>query len=188
MEEVWKDIKGYEGLYQISNLGKVRKLRFINNICNKEKIFLITPQKINSGYLKVSLYKNSNFENKLVHRLVAETFIDNPNHYLEVNHKDGNKYNNNADNLEWCNRKQNMQHAVKTKLYKAPNEGRYGEKSYKAIKVKMIDKNTNEVLKIFGSIIDAAHYIGINKSCHIVSCCKGKLKTAYGYKWQYYNV
>ncbi len=188
MKEIWKDIEDYEGLYQVSNLGNIRKLRFINNICNKEKIFLIKSQKLNNGYLNVILYKNSNFKNKLVHRLVAEAFIPNPENKPEINHKDGNKNNNNMENLEWCTRKQNIKHAVETKLYKSPNKGRYGANSYKAIKVKMIDKNTNEVIKIFGSLIDAAKFLGINKSCHIVSCCKGKLKTAYGYKWQYFNI
>lgn len=187
MEEVWKDIKDYEGLYQVSNFGKIRKLRFINNICNKNKIFFITPQKVN-GYYHVVLYKNGKYKDKLLHRLIAETFIPNIKNYLEVNHKNGDKTDNRVENLEWCTRKQNMQHAVKTGLYISPNKGRYGANSYKALKVKMLNKENNEVIKIFGSIIDAAHYIGANKSCHIVSCCKGRLKTAYGYKWEYFNI
>lgn len=186
-KEVWKDIKGYEGLYQISNLGNIRKLRFINNICNKEKIFNITQQKQNSGYLKVMLYKNGVYENKLVHRLVAETFLNNKNNYSDINHKDGNKENNKVDNLEWCTKSYNMIHAYKNGLWKSPNKGRYRGDSYKAIKVEMINKETNEVIRVFNSLIEAADYMNKNCSGHIVSCCKGKLKTAYGYKWRYHN-
>ena len=187
MERIWKDIKGYEGLYQVSNCGEVRKLRFINNITNKEKIFMITPQKINSGYYKIVLYKNAVYKNKTIHRLVAETFIPNPNNYPCVNHKDGNKNNNNVENLEWCTYSENAKHAYKNNLTTAAAKGKYGGENPKAIKVNMIDKNTNKVIKQFDSQIEAAKYIGVKRSCHIVSCCKGRLKTAYGYKWMYAN-
>lgn len=187
MKEIWKDIKEYEGLYQISNLGNIRKLRFINNIVNKEKIFNIKPQIINSGYYKVVLYKNKKYKNMLLHRIVAETFIPNINNYDFINHKDGNKLNNNVNNLEWCTRSQNMKHAYKNNLVQAQAKGKYGSDNPKAIKIDMLDKNTNKILKQFNSVIDAAHYVNVDKSCHICSCCKGKLQTAYGYKWQYSN-
>lgn len=188
MQEIWKDIKDYEGLYQVSNFGNVRKLRFINNICNKEKTFNITKYKQNRGYLKVILYKDGKYKNKLVHRLVAEAFLDNPNNYNDINHKDGNKENNNINNLEYCTKSYNMKHAFKNNLWKSPNSGRYGSNSYKAKKVAMVDKNTNKIVKTFNSIIDATHFINKNNSGHIVNCCKGKLKTAYGYKWQYIDI
>ena len=185
MEEIWKDIKNYEGLYQVSNLGQIRRIKFINNITEKDKITIISQGFQNSGYLKVCLYKNDKMKNKLVHRLVAETFIPNPNNLPFVNHKDGNKQNNKVDNLEWCTQSENMKHAYKNGLTKAYAKGKYGKDSLKAIKINMLDKNTGEIIKQFGSIIDGAKYIGQNKSCHIVSCCKGRLKTAYGYKWEY---
>lgn len=185
MEEIWKDIKDYEGLYQISNLGNIRKLRFINNIVNKEKIFKITPQIINSGYYKVVLYKDGKYKNKCIHRLVAETFIPNEENKPQINHIDGNKLNNNVDNLEWCTRSENMKHSYKNNLSTPSAKGKYGSDNPKAKKVNMLDKNTNEIIKTFGSLIDAAYYLKVNKSCHIVACCKGRLKTAYGYKWEY---
>lgn len=188
MQEIWKNIKDYEGLYQVSNFGNVRKLRFINNICNKEKIFNITKHKQNSGYLKVILYKEGQYKNKLVHRLVAEAFINNVNNYNDINHKDGNKENNNVNNLEWCTKSYNMKHAYKNNLWSSPNKGKYGSNSNKAKKVAMIDKDTNKIIKTFNSIIDATHFMNKNGSSHIVNCCKGKLKTAYGYKWQYIDL
>ena len=185
MKEIWKDVKDYEGLYQVSNLGNVRKLRFINNIANKEKIFMITPQLINSGYYKVMLSKNGGYKNKTLHRLAAETFIPHPENKPQVNHKDGNKANNRVETLEWCSQSENIKHAYKNNLTKPFAKGRFGKNSLKAKKVNMLDKNTGEIIKTFGSLIDAAHYVNVDKSCHIVSCCKGKLKTAYGYKWEY---
>ena len=106
MKEIWKDIKDFEGLYQVSNLGNVRRIKFINNKIEKEKITMLKPNK--NIYLQVMLCKNGKTKRKNVHRLVAETFIDNPNNYDCVNHKDENKHNNSINNLEWCTRIYNM--------------------------------------------------------------------------------
>ncbi len=117
--EVWKDIKGYEGLYQVSNLGKIRSLR-----CWTGRIYLVrnkilNPSKNQKGYLQVQLCKNGKRKQCLVHRVVAEIFIS---HYDKkqdiVNHIDGNKLNNIVENLEWCTQKQNVQHAIKNNLFK----------------------------------------------------------------------
>lgn len=185
MQEVWKDIAGYEGLYQASSMGRIRRLRFINNYVDKRKITIVKAYPINSGYLKIMFHKDGGYENKLVHRIIAETFIPNPKGLDQVNHKDGNKHNNNADNLEWCTQSENMRHAVNMGLFTAFSLGKYGADNPKAIPVEMLDKNTGELLKRFGSLIDAAHFLGKEKSGHIVSCCKGKLKSAYGYRWRY---
>ena len=99
MKEIYKDIKNYEGLYKISNMGNVLSLK-----TNK----LLKINKITNGYCAVQLCKNGKRKLFLVHRLVAEHFISNPNNYNEVNHKDENKHNNTAKNLEWCTRKYNM--------------------------------------------------------------------------------
>ena len=110
-DEVWKDIPGYEGLYQVSNLGRVKsmsrqKKHSYNSVAQlKEKI--LTPINI-CGYHRVILRKNNKAHNKFIHRLVAEAFIDNINNYNEVNHKDENKTNNRVDNLEWCSHKYNI--------------------------------------------------------------------------------
>ena len=126
MVETWKDIKGYEGLYQISNLGRIKSLRKKiknNGAFGKRKIItknekIVSSYKNKDGYSVVQLYKNNKRKLKLVHRLVAEAFIPNPNNYPYVNHKDGNKANNCVDNLEWCNNSMNQLHAFSKGLQK----------------------------------------------------------------------
>lgn len=103
MEEIWKDVVHYEGLYEVSNTGKVR---------NKKSGRIMAQIKTNRGYLRVHLSKFGNLKNELVHRLVAMAFIENPNNYPQVNHKDENKANNNVDNLEWCSRQYNMSYGT----------------------------------------------------------------------------
>lgn len=118
MVEIWKDIKGYEGYYQISNLGNVKSLRDFKNkkiIC-REKILKNHINK--NGYVYIGLCKDKNHKTHRVHRLVAQTFIDNPDNLPQVNHIDGDKSNNCVDNLEWCTRSQNQIHAYKHNLSK----------------------------------------------------------------------
>lgn len=102
MQEVWKDIKGYEGLYQISNTGKVKGLK-------RNKVLKLILQR--SGYYYVDLQR----KRRLVHRLVAEAFIDNPDNLPEVNHKDEDKVNNSVENLEWCDSKYNANYGTRNK-------------------------------------------------------------------------
>ena len=187
MNEIWKDVKDYEGLYQVSNLGKIRKLRFINNKVNKEKIFNITPQIMNTGYKKVVLYKNGCYKNMLLHRLIAEVFIPNKENKLYVNHKNGIKTDNRVENLEWCTSSENNLHAYKNNLKKAQATGKFGSKNPKAKRVNMIDINTNKVIAQFDSLVDAAKFIGVNNCGCISRCCKGLLKTTHGYMWEYSN-
>jgi hypothetical protein len=99
-KELWLPIKGYEGLYEVSNTGFVRSIK-------SDKVLKMENK---NGYFSVNLYKNGQVH-KYVHRLVAQTFIDNPNNHQEVNHIDCNKHNNRVDNLEWCDRKQNLKHS-----------------------------------------------------------------------------
>ena len=111
MQEIWKDIKGYEGLYQISNLGNVRSLHWNHS----NKIRLLTPF-LNDGYLRVGFRVNNVLKNYLIHVLVANAFIPNPENKPQVNHKDGNKLNNNVSNLEWVSAFENVIHAKKHNL------------------------------------------------------------------------
>lgn len=181
MEEIWKDIKGYEGLYQISNTGKIKSIDrcYAHKGCNggfyhkKEKILI--PAYDKDKYLKVTLCKNGKKNSKSVHRLVAETFISNPNNLPQVNHKDENKQNNSVNNLEWCTVKYNT------------NYGTGIERSAKA-KFKALlqyDLNMN-LLKKWNSCKEAGETLKLN-SKSISRCCLGKRKTAFGYIWKYYK-
>ena len=107
MEQIWKDIKGFEGLYQISNYGEVKSLMFINGVIKKPREkFLFKSTR--SGYYVVNLCKNGKRISKQIHRLVAEAFIPNPDGKKIVNHKDYNRKNNYVENLEWVTQKENV--------------------------------------------------------------------------------
>lgn len=116
-EETWKDVKGYEGLYQVSDMGNVKRVQHEDYNCRQGyRIFKerLLKQEINfRGYMKVTLSKNNIHKGLFVHRLVAEAFILNPNNYPQVNHKDENKANNCVDNLEWCDNKYNNNYGTK---------------------------------------------------------------------------
>lgn len=159
-EEEWKDIQGYEGLYQVSNLGNVKSL--LNNR-------LLKPGKHSKGYLVVILCKNKKHKPFYVHRLVAQTFLENKDKCNQVNHIDGDKSNNNVCNLEWCNDYENKCHAYKNGLRKAED----------VIEVEMCSMD-GVVLKRFTSIMEAHRESGVNKG-NISRCVKGKCKTAGGY-------
>lgn len=164
MQEVWKDVKDYEGLYKISNLGKVK------SIANNKYLKVNTT----GEYAYVGLYKNKRKTNKKIHRLVAENFIDNPNGYLYVNHKDENKWNNSVNNLEWCTQKYNC------------NYGKRNEKmrrSKNKYKIKQIDLD-GKILKIWEDVLELKNNTKYNIRV-IRSCCEHKCKTCYGYKWEY---
>lgn len=122
MEEIWRDIEGYEGHYQVSNLGRVKSLERYMNGRNGGKSLLkeriLKPIKNNRGYLNVNLSKNRKRKNANIHRLVAKAFIPNPDNKPEVNHVDTNKKNNRADNLEWATTKENIRHAWEKGLCK----------------------------------------------------------------------
>lgn len=120
MEE-WKDVVGYEGYYQVSNLGNVRSIDRIVDGLNGRRFFkgiTLKQNKDNYGYCIVSLYKERKPKTCKVHRLVADAFIENVNDKSTINHIDGNKENNSVENLEWLTQEENFQHAIKEGLYK----------------------------------------------------------------------
>ena len=164
--EQWKDIKGYEGLYQVSNEGRVKSLKW-----NKEKI--LKGGHHTKGYLQLCLYKDGQVIMKKIHRLVAEAFIPNPNNYKEVNHKDENKENNSVENLEWCTQEYNHNYGTRTQ--------RQIESCSK--RVDQIDAITGEVVHKWKSTIECERN-GYNCG-HISDCCNGKRKTHKGYIWKY---
>ena len=169
--EIWKDIKGYEGKYEISNFGRVKSHLKIGTPTYYKTPILSTP-----GYYTVCLSKDGKVSYSVgIHRLVAEAFVENTDKTkTEVNHKDGNKLNNYYENLEWVTRKENNEHAIKSGLRKY---------------VKSIEQYTldDELVNIFTSSAEAGNFLGKGKrtNTHILNCCKGKISTAYGYKWRY---
>ena len=170
--EVWKDINNYTGIYKISTLGRVKN--------NKNKI--LSQCKQNAGYMLVHLYKNKKRRAYTVHRLVALAFLENLKEKPQVNHKDGNKLNNNVENLEWMTAIENNVHANNNNLIKRQR----GHKRYNARKIIM--KNDNNIIKQFKCIKYACEYLDKpNASGDITRCCQHKRLQAYGYEWEYVN-
>lgn len=170
-DEIWKDIEGYEGLYQISNLGRVKSF-IAGNGYKKERI-IILKSFITSGYMRIAMSKNLKQKHFLIHRLVALHFINNVKNKKEINHIDGNKLNNYYQNLEWVSPKENIKHAIET-----------GLKKFKTNKIYQIDKDTNEIIKEWKNANEIYDSLGICK-IFIRACCRGKNKTAKGFKWVY---
>ena len=190
MEEVWKDIKGYENLYQVSNYGNVKSLdRYIKNKNGKMQFYnekILRPND-SKGYLKVTLSKNNRQRTFRIHVLVAKTFISNPENKPEVNHKDGNKHNNHIDNLEWNTRRENEIHAYQKGLAKPSKKqkeavAKYAKENYSK-KIIQYDLNGN-FIKEWNSMADIWRGLGIRASL-ICRCCKGLRTHTYGYIWKY---
>jgi len=147
MKEIWKDIKGYEGQYQISNLGRVKSLARIQKIGLRNikikplKEIILKQSKSTSGYYQVCLCKNSVKKTHAIHKLVAKHFILNENNKKQVNHIDGNKTNNFYKNLEWCSYHENLRHAIKNGL-RAVNEknGRAKLKNIEVLQIRQLYK------------------------------------------------
>ena len=176
MKEVWKDIEGYDGLYQISSIGNVRSLNY-NHIEGRVKNLRLVYDK--NKYLIVCLSNKNRHKNYKVHRLVAEAFMPNPENNPEVNHKDGNKQNNTVGNLEWVTSKENQIHAYKTGLQKS----KYGEDHHSSILISQYDLKGN-FIKSYKGVCTAAKKLNIN-ACGITACLRGRSKTAGGYVWKY---
>lgn len=135
MKEQWKNIQDYEDLYQVSDYGRIKSLKRKNRL--EERILKSVMG--TDGYLRIKLYKNCKAKKYYIHRLVAMVFLDNPLHLSEINHLDGIKQNNHTNNLLWCTRSQNMQHASKNGFLTFNHKG---ERNPNA---KLTEKNIQEI-------------------------------------------
>lgn len=172
MEEQWKNIEGFP-YYQVSNFGRVKSLKN-----GKERI--LKPKKHKTGYLHIALFKNGKHYWRLIHRLVAEAFLPNPNNLSDVNHKDENPQNSNLENLEWVDHKTNIN---------------YGTGIERRAKTQTNHQNSKTVfqynldgtfIREWPSLKEVQRQLGFNNGS-ISACCLGKCKTSYGFIWKYKN-
>ena len=169
MEEIWKDVPGYEGRYEVSNFGNVRSMCY--NHTGQTNV--LKPRKNRTGYLQVNLYKDGQKKTFKVHRLVAKAFVPNPLNLPQINHINECKLNNRADNLEWCDCRYNQNYGTRNdRIAKAQSRP-----------VIQFDKS-GDIVKEWPSLMEVERQTGWY-SGHISRCCHGKLKTAYNHIWRY---
>lgn len=177
MEEIWKDIVGYEGYYQVSNIGRIRSVdRYVQSKGGGKKFVkgrMLVPQYCSNGYLFHGFCKNNVVKQIMLHRVVAIAFLPNPNNYPEVNHKDEDITNNCVDNLEWCTSKYNANYGTrKEKLAQLRRKP-----------VNQLDLNGNFIRR-WRSAKDACESLGIDRS-GVMRVCKGRRPNYGGFKWEY---
>lgn len=165
MEEIYKDIKGYEGIYQVSNMGNIKSLNYRKT--GKESILKLKKTKKDYNFIYLNKYYS-------IHRLVAESFIPNPDNKPQVNHINGIKTDNRVKNLEWVTQSENIKHS-----YNELNRN----KRYRKVNQYSVE---GEFIKTWDSMVNIEKDLNILYQ-NIYQCCKGKSKTAGGYKWKYYE-
>lgn len=169
-EEEWRDIKGFEGLYQVSNLGNVRRMEcditYNNGTVHHYKEGIRKPNKDKDGYLYLNLWKDGKCKVGRIHKLVAETFIPNPNNYPVINHKDENKSNNRVENLEWCTIQYNAEYSLGKSVNQYTKDGIF--------------------IRSWKTITEASQYLNIDRK-GISRVCMGNkgYYTCGGYIWRY---
>jgi hypothetical protein len=188
-EEIWKDVVGYEGMYQVSNLGRVKSLE--REYFNGHGYFPVKERilsgRISNKYVYVQL-SNGDKKNYSIHRLKAIAFIPNPENKPQVNHRDGNKSNNGynidgKDNLEWATRSENMRHSYRELGQRPPTLGKFGKDNHSS-KAVIQSTKSGEIIAEYVSGFEAKNKTGISNS-DISSCCHGRLNSAGGFKWKF---
>lgn len=158
--EIWKPIEGFEGLYEISSIGRIKSIGTYNT-CKRG---IMSPMIDPDGYPHVRLYNNGVSKDIAIHRLVAIAFIPNPNNYRYVNHKDENTKNNKVSNLEWCTNSYNLIYSKGKKVAQYSKGG--------------------DFIKEFNCVADASRECNI-PTTNISKCCKGKRYSAGKFIWRY---
>lgn len=178
MSEIWKDVIGLEGIFQVSNMGRIRSLDKYANVCGGGKRLvkgrILKPIKLQNGYYEAQFHHKGERTIYLLHRLVALHFIENPLNLPEVNHKDENPQNNKVENLEWCTSKYNANYGTRNIRMMENRE---------FVSVIQLDKNGNTI-KQWNKMTDACKETGADISS-MIRVCKGKQDTCVGYKWKY---
>lgn len=168
LNEVWRDVAGYEGLYEVSSRGRVRGLKRGN----------VLKPALSGGYLFVVLCKEGKRKDVYVHRLVATAFCPRDTEDTEVNHLNEIKTDNRADNLEWCTRLENIQHGTGIARHAEKQMNDHRSKPVRQLSL------TGELVKEFPSVGEVVRVLGYDKG-FLLRCISGKRPTAYGYRWQY---
>ena len=189
--EIWKPILGYENLYEISNMGKVRSLNYLGHHITK----ILKVSLDSKGYYHLNLFKNGESKTVLLHRLIAQAFIPNRDNKPYLDHINTIRTDNRIENLRWCTRRENQNNPITRykqrlasslsikKIRTATENLEKGRHHYK--RVRMYSKD-NKFINIYNSLSEASKENNIATSS-ICSCCHGKLKYAGGYKWEYEN-
>lgn len=172
-KEIWRDVKGYEGLYKVSSEGRVKSLERKDCLGRTIQERILKPVVRNDGYVGVNLYSGGKSKTLKVHRLVCEAFHDNPENKPCVNHIDENKTNNAASNLEWCTYEENNNHGT--------HNERVAKTLGKPIGQYKLD---GQLIKVWPSTAVVERQTGFGQGC-IWGVANGKYKQAYGYIWKY---
>lgn len=179
-QEEWRDVVGYEGLYKVSNKGRIKAVEKIDRRGRKRSERILKVGSSQQGRPRVRLCKNGVGTTFFIHRLVAMAFIPNPENKKEVNHINGVKDDNRVENLEWCTRSENMLHAERYGLHSMAS-------ALEAHRKRVCQILNRSVIAIYDSIADASTATGIEHA-NISAAANGKRAQAGGYEWRYYNV
>lgn len=186
MNEIWKNIEGHSGKYQVSSLGRVKSIKRYKDSHKRRtgvKETILKPQNDGHGYQMVTLYDRKNVMAK-IHRLVAQAFVANGGNKRYVNHKDSNKCNNRLDNLEWVTFKENIVHAWEQGAYKMVVErAKAGIKPKRGVNQYTL---SGEFIKTWASNADINRVFNVGTG-NIWACCNGRRKQAGGFCWRYEN-